>query len=229
MSDFSAGVLAGAERGSQADVPAQNLPDAPTLVGIASPDAAPVADRSRHVRSAPDHRVRPRQGDRRQRGRCGLRVAKRCPWRVRPDLGGGRMGEGRLHDDARPGGLRAFPAAGVRSRGAATATATATAGTGTGTVTAATSDNWAGYAAAGTAGTYTSVSSNWVRAERQLRQRGHVLQLLGRPRRRRHRLGGADRHRGRLLRRPGAVLGLVRDVPGRPGDLRRPDASPATP
>ena len=78
--------------------------------------------------------------------------------------GAGGWGRGRLHDDAGPGWVCGFPAAGVRFRGAfrgafpATATATA----GAGTVTAATSENWAGYAAMGTAGAFTSVSASWA-------------------------------------------------------------------
>jgi hypothetical protein len=66
-------------------------------------------------------------------------------------------------------------------------------------------------------------------ADGHVQRHEHLLQLLGRARRRRHAHGGADRHRSRLLERRGGLQRLVRDLPERPRVLQRarpPRSSP---
>ena len=96
---------------------------------------------------------------------------------------------------------------------------------GTANVTDVASENWAGYAATGTAGSLTSVSSSWAPAGRHLRRDRYLLLVLGGARRGRHPDGRADRHGGRLRRRSRVLPGLVRDFPERPGVLLQPRAT----
>ena len=86
-----------------------------------------------------------------------------------------------------------------------------------------TSSNWAGYVATGRNGTFTSTSANWTEPVGPLQRRGRqVRRVLGRARRLHQPHGRADRHRGRLLRVLPPVLRLVRDLPGRGGELPQP-------